>query len=1065
MATIRENSNNMGDALASVETEHTMAVGDDFLGTLGDANDNDWVRIQLTAGVTYTVELTGEGTNKAADPVVEVRDANGKLIVQNDDKSAEDFNSLLEFTPAEDGVYYINARSYNVNAAVNNSGSYRLEVKAKPAPGSNMMLNGDDGNNKLTGGVGDDTLKGGDGHDTLIGGAGDDDLDGGKGNDALTGGPGADKLDGGAGTGDTASYDGSSAGVVVRLHSGVARYGDAEGDTLSNIENLVGSAHADRLAGDDKVNSLVGGDGDDRLFGLKGDDTLNGGAGNDMLDADEGSDTLNGGGGNDMLDGGDGDDMLTGGAGADRLDGGDGLDTASYASSSVGVVARLHSGKAKYGDAQGDTFAFETVSDKQVNTIESLTGSDHADILAGDDRVNTISGGKGDDLLFGLDGSDTLMGGAGDDTLRGGDGGDELDGGFGDDMLHGGEGADVFKGGVAGDLNMDGDLTDAGEDGGTDTVSYAGSNAAVTVNLDTGGSNGDAQGDTYSRIENVIGSDRNDTLTGDTGDNMLWGGAGTDTLSGMEGKDTLDGGDGDGSILDGGNGDDMFIARAGNDNITGGDDSDTVSYAYSNRFVWVDLADGKGERGYAEGDIYVGVENVIGSDYDDRIDGGESTDTENNTFEGGRGADRLIGGGGNDTASYAGSDQSVRVDLSTKNSENQVIGSGGDAEGDILTDFENLTGSAHNDRLTGDARNNNLYGGAGNDILSAGAGNDDKLVGGAGADTLNGGVGTRDYVSYEGTEEAVTLNLVASNNYYTGSGGDAEGDRIGVDVEGFIGSERDDDTLSFVGSTEVVTVDLSKTALTFAGTPPAPTDGTVKIGNDADNANNVFLFGSAWENVIGGDGADSLTGDGKDNTLEGGFGNDTLVGGSGDDMLIGGSGADMIDGGTHGAGAAAGDTVSYEGSNRLVRIQLDATTITTFGMAREQEGGHAEKDKLLGIEHVIGSAHDDRLIGNNQSNRLTGGAGDDILEGGGDNDVFIFNAGDGNDTILDFGSGSDKIDLSGFDGVVDHNDLEIDVVAGNTVISVGDVQITLTPLEGTTVAPTVNVDTDFVFAA
>ncbi len=1049
MATIRENSNNMGDALAGVETEYTMAVGDDFLGTLSDASDNDWVRVELTAGTTYIVKLTGEvvgGVALAADPIVEVRDADGKLIVQNDDISMTNTNSQLEFTPAADGVYYINARSYNLNAAVDNSGGYRLEVDAKPAPGADRTLTGTTGNDKLTGGLGDDTLTGGGGDDTLIGGAGDDELNGGMGDDALTGGAGADMLDGGAGDGDTASYEGSSAGVVVRLHSGVARRGDAEGDELSNIENLVGSAHADRLAGDDRANTVTGGDGDDSLFGLRGNDVLNGGRDNDLLDADEGNDILNGGAGDDDLDAGSGDDMLTGGQGADRLNGGDGDDTASYAGSSGRVVVRLHNGAARFGDAQGDNFAFETVRsggrDTQVNTIENLIGSDHADILAGDDRANTVNGGMGDDLLFGLDGADTLMGGAGDDTLRGGDGGDTLDGGFGDDIFHGGDGADSFQGGVAGDLNMDGDMMDEGEDGGTDTVSYADSSAAVTVDLSGTGDGGDAEGDTYMRIENIIGSARGDTLTGDEQDNMLWGGAGSDTLNGGNGDDTLDGGAGDESTLNGGADDDMFIARGGDDDIDGGTGSDTVSYVHSNRGVRVDLVDGDGENGYAAGDTYTGVENVIGSNFDDRLIGSDGTDAQGatNTLEGGRGADRLIGGTGSaeDTASYAGSSQGVRVDLSAVNSSGIVTGSGGDAEGDMLSGFENLMGSAHNDRLTGSNVNNDLYGGAGDDVLNGGAGND-KLVGGAGADRLEGGDNIdpnpndntevtdnmgRDFVSYEGSQEDVMVHLVASNNYYAGSGGDAEGDRINVDVEGFIGSGQDGDTLSFAGSEEKITVDLD----TY-------TNG-ITIG---EGANAVQLDASNWENVIGGDGADTLTGDENANRLEGGSGVDTLSGENGNDMLIGGSGADSISGGS------GTDTVSYADSNRGVRIQLDAVG-TTIGAATEQEGGHAEGDTLASIENVIGSARDDRLIGNDGANVLTGGAGDDILDAASGVDTFVFNAGDGNDEILNFsvtGGGRDTIDLTGFSNVVDMDDLEIEVGDENTVISVGDVQITL----------------------
>ena len=1053
MATIRENSNNMGDALASVETEHTMAVGDDFLGTLNDPNDNDWVRVELTAGVTYTIKLTGEGDApaKAEDPIVEVRDANGKLIVQNDDISATNRDSQLEFTPAEGGVYYINARSYNLNAATNNSGAYKLEVDAKPDPTDDMTLPGTAGQDKLTGGVGDDTLTGLGGNDVLIGGAGDDDLDGGAGDDVLTGGAGADKLDGGAGT-DTAAYEDSSAGVTIRLHSGVAKGGDAEGDALSNIENLVGSAHADKLSGDKEINVITGGDGADSMFGREKNDILNGGAGNDMLSGDEGDDTLQGG------------------QGADVLNGGVGADTASYAGSGAGVIVRLHSMKAKGGDAQGDTFGFNTVQeggrDKNVNTIENLTGSAHDDILSGDDRANTINGGAGDDLLFGREGSDTLNGGAGDDTLRGGDGGDNLDGGAGDDMLHGGKGADAFNGGDPLNLNPgtdpgeDMDTDDPGEhDGGNDTVSYADSDEAVTANLAGTGSGGHAQGDTYENIENLIGSSKADTLTGDAGNNMLNGGDGVDTLNGMAGNDTLDGGGGASNRLNGDEGDDMFIARAGVDTINGGADDetagDTVSYVNSNGRVRVELAGTVvGEDGYASGDTYVAIENVIGSNYDDRLIGSSVA----NVLTGGAGADTLEGGAGLDTVSYAGSSQGVRVDLSsTKDTAGFITTSGGDAEGDKIKEFENITGSDHGDTLTGDLAANVLTGGAGNDTLNGGAGMD-TLIGGVGADVLNGGdtadkdpdtegvqadTGTVDTASYAGSKEAVTVHLVEENDYYTGSGGDAEGDRIRNDIEEFTGSANDNtlslangDTVSFAGLEDTVALDLSDTTLNL----------TINSGESDERVLHVENF----ENIIGGDGTDTLTGDANANMLEGRGGADTISGGDGADMLIGGAGADSLTGGD------GLDTVSYAGSNRGVRVSLQGTD--------PQEGGHAEGDTLFTIENVIGSDHDDRLIGSNPDNVITGGAGNDVLMGGNGDDTFVFNAGDGHDEIRDFTDTEDMIDISSFTDVA-FGDLSIthtgvDGENGDTVIGVGDVRITLVDADLADITAA-----DFVFAA
>jgi hypothetical protein len=109
--------------------------------------------------------------------------------------------------------------------------------------------------------------------DTLSGLAGDDTLTGGTGSDILIGGSGADTLNGGLGT-DTASYAGSTSAVTVSLVTGVTGIGgDAAGDKLSNIENLIGSSYNDTLTGDTGNNILDGGQGNDSMAGGAGNDT------------------------------------------------------------------------------------------------------------------------------------------------------------------------------------------------------------------------------------------------------------------------------------------------------------------------------------------------------------------------------------------------------------------------------------------------------------------------------------------------------------------------------------------------------------------------------------------------------------------------------------------------------------------------------------------------------------------------------------------------------------------------------------------------------------------------
>jgi Ca2+-binding RTX toxin-like protein len=252
--------------------------------------------------------------------------------------------------------------------------------------------------------------------DTLHGSAGANALAGGDGTDVLIGGAGADSLDGGAGI-DTARYNTSGAAVTVDLAAGTGIGGDAQGDTLANIENLGGSAFNDTLSGNAGANLIGGGGGDDTLAGAAGNDTLLGGNGTDGLDGGDGWDTLEGEAGDDRLTGGAGGDILRGGAGADHLAGGADYDIASYWDSTVGVTINLETGVNTGGTAQGDTIA---------DDVETINGSNHDDVMTGNALANA---------LIGFDGNDTLTGGGGDDVLRGGAGADTLNAGNGGDVF------------------------------------------------------------------------------------------------------------------------------------------------------------------------------------------------------------------------------------------------------------------------------------------------------------------------------------------------------------------------------------------------------------------------------------------------------------------------------------------------------------------------------------------------------------------------------------------------------------------------------------------------------
>ncbi|MFN3350259.1 choice-of-anchor D domain-containing protein [Pseudorhodoplanes sp.] len=167
--------------------------------------------------------------------------------------------------------------------------------------------------------------------------------------------------------------------------------------------------------------------------------------------------------------------------------------------------------------------------------------------------------------------------------------------------------------------------------------------------------------------------------------------------------------------------DDTFPATADPEAFNGLGGSDTVSYAGAGAGVIASLLKSTGNTGFAAGDTYLSIENLTGSDFNDRLTG----DKGNNVLEGGEGADYLDGGAGIDTASYANA--SAGVIASLLNPADNT----GEANGDFYKLIENLRGSAHDDVLVGDKKVNAIDGGDGDDVI----------FGGAGADILTGGLG------------------------------------------------------------------------------------------------------------------------------------------------------------------------------------------------------------------------------------------------------------------------------------------------------------------------------------
>jgi Ca2+-binding RTX toxin-like protein len=197
------------------------------------------------------------------------------------------------------------------------------------------------------------------------------------------------------------------------------------------------------------------------------------------------------------------------------------------------------------------------------------------DPLNGSDLSDGMNGFNGDDRMFGFGGNDNMHGDGGNDKLHGGLGNDSLDGGLDGSPLD-----DKFA--------ADADLLDGGE--GIDTATYSQVQHGVSVNLLQGITLGQGNVDALVSIENVTGTNFNDSLIGDGGNNGLQGADGIDFLDGGAGNDNLNGGIGN-DTLKGNIGDDILVGSSGADKLDGGGGADLFRY-----FLASDSGIGAGKR-------------------------------------------------------------------------------------------------------------------------------------------------------------------------------------------------------------------------------------------------------------------------------------------------------------------------------------------------------------------------------------------------------------------------------------------------------------------------------------
>ncbi|MFB9978584.1 beta strand repeat-containing protein [Mesorhizobium kowhaii] len=948
------------DSNAAANTVAEGAANGTTVGITAAATDPN--SDTLTYSLVY--DAGGRFTIDATTGVVTV--ANGSLL---DYETAQSHQITVRASDGQfwkDQIFTIGVTNVSDNPVLTGTAGNDTLIANSP---DNWTIHGLGGNDTITGGTGNDIIFGDAGDDTLNGGNGDDIflVDGAA--------EGFDAVTGGVGTSDVIKA--SSDGTVIGLRS------------LATIETITADGHS---------NVTISGDGTANVLSfsgvtLTGIVAISGGDGNDSITGGAANNTINGDGGNDTLVGGAGVDILTGGAGNDTLLGLDGNDVFLLGGSADGFDSVTGGNGTDTIKATSDHTIIGLTS---IATIEAITADGHANIIiSGDGAANSLSfvgvtltgiasinGGDGGDTITGSAAGDTIVGGMGSDALNGGDGNDVfLTGGTNDgfDGVAGGNGSDVLKAtsngtiiGLASIATIEAITAD-----GYSNVTIAGSTAANTLDFSAVALTG---------ITSISGSAGNDIITGTSGDDTIFGDAGLDTLNGGAGSDTLTGG-ADNDTLSGGDGDDVFLmsgASDGFDSVTGGNGTDIIKATADNMIIGLTAiatveeisADGHAGvsiSGSASADTLnfsaltlTGITGIFGGSGNDTITGSAAADI----ISGDAGDDTLGGSDGNDIFLFSGTAGGFDAitggngtDTIKALANGTIIGLRSIAGIEAITadGFANvqIAGSGNADTLdfsdttlTGIV---SIDGGAGNDIITGSAAND-VIIANSGTDTLNGGDGN----------DVFSIGSGGSNHIINGGNGSDTivATSTTLSIASFSGIEAIDGSgvagLSIVGTGVADTFDFSATTLT-----------------------NVVL-------------------------INGGAGNDTITGSASDDVISGGAGADILNGG------AGNDTVTYAASTAAVTVNLATTT---------QSGGDAQGDQLTAIEHVVGSNYADTLTGNTGDNslnggtgndRLTGAGGDDLLTGGANNDTFVFRAGFGHDTIMDFAAGATVSDVIEF---------------------------------------------------
>lgn len=871
----------------------------------------------------------------------------------------------------------------------------------------------------LDGGAGNDAIYGNDGDDNIDGEAGADSMNGGAGDDTYYVDNAGDVVTDSAGTADKVFFAGNLGVVNLSAYANIESF---EIDSLSNnpttrVTRVNGTAGDDNVAGNEQNNTIYGMGGNDELFG---DD------------------------GNDLLDGGDGDDVLNGGTGKDRMIGGDGNDTYFVDDAGDVVIERTDEGTDLVNSSVDYILGAAVENLTLSGTAIKATGNSLTNTLTGNAQDNIIDGGKGIDTMIGAGGHDTYIvdntadvvtegAAAGTDLVRASASytlGANIENltmtannltGTGNTLanvltsfaskagtttLVGGTGNDIYY------LNSKNDVVTELAAEGTDTV---------FVNYATGVIARDDLAAKYGVNVEVFLSDTAEIVdnvgTRDDDGAVIGGAAG--------GSQTIDGGTSRDSTLQGGAGDDIYYVRNATQVVDDSAGDDTVVTTVSGLTLAAGVEnlvlEGSARAGTGNG----GVNEITGNDASNVIDGGADADV----MTGGKGNDTYYVDNAGDTVvelAGEGTDKviaSVSYSMAAEVENLDLVGALADtALGNALNNTIRGTAAAVDYDINGGAGKDIIYGNDGDDLLDGGL-DDDRMYGGKGDDTYYVDSLKDVVVDTEGTNDRIilaaavgglgTYRLAAGIETLTLDNANAGLKVIGNATANIIGGGTGNDTIDGGAGNDTVN----------AGTGLDTVHGG--SGNDLINgdAGNDLIYGDAGNDTInGGADADTIYGDAGNDVVHGDAGNDSIYGGSGNDELYGDAGTDTIYGGS-------GNDTIYGGADADVLHGEAGNDQIEGGLGNDTIYGGAGNDSILGddgADTIYGDAGNDIINGGLGDDLVYGGMGNDLLTGDAGNDVFVFEARGGRDTITDFTTGEDTLNIAdvliGFTGGSDIHD-------------------------------------------